>query len=43
MLRTNAHKLKALLFAGGENEETAFDETVASPIRRIMRDFSLRI
>jgi hypothetical protein len=41
--RTNAHKLKALLFAGGENEETGFDETVASPIRRIMRDFALRI
>lgn len=41
--RTNAHKAKALLFAGGENEETGFDETVASPIRKIVRDFGLKI
>lgn len=31
---SNAYKAKALLFAGGENEETGFDETVASPIRK---------
>jgi hypothetical protein len=42
-VRTNAYKSKALLFAGGENEETGFDETVASPIRRIVRDFSLKV
>ena len=41
--RTNTHKAKALLFAGGENEETGFDETVASPIRKIVRDFGLKI
>jgi hypothetical protein len=41
--RSNAHKAKALLFAGGENEETGFDETVASPIRKVARDFGLRI
>jgi hypothetical protein len=41
--RTNAYKAKALLFAGGENEETGFDETVASPIRKIVRDFGLKI
>lgn len=41
--RRNEHKAKALLFAGGENEETGFDETVASPIRKITRDFRLRI
>jgi hypothetical protein len=42
-VRTNVYKSKALLFAGGENEETGFDETVASPIRRIVRDFSLKV
>ena len=35
---TNAHKLKALFFAGGEN-----DETFASPVKRILRDFNLKI
>lgn len=40
---TNAHKLKALLFAGGENDETGFDETFASPVKRILRDFNLKI
>jgi hypothetical protein len=39
---TNAHKLKALLFAGGENDETGFDETFASPVKRILRDFNLK-
>ena len=41
--RAKYHKAKALLFAGGENEETGFDETVASPIRKIARDFAFRI
>jgi hypothetical protein len=42
-VRTQAHKAKALLFAGGENEETGFDETTASPIRKIVQDFGLKI
>jgi len=41
--RTGAYKGKALLFAGGENEETGYDETVGSPIRKIVRDFALTI
>jgi hypothetical protein len=41
--RTDAYKVKALLFAGGDNVETGFDETFASPIKRILRDFNLRI
>jgi hypothetical protein len=41
--RTEAYKAKALLFAGGENEETGFDETVGSPIRKVVRDFGLKI
>lgn len=41
--RDKAHKVKALLFGGGENEETGFDETLASPIKKIARDFNLRI
>ncbi len=40
---TRTHKAKALLFAGGPNEETGFDETVASPIGKIVRDFGLKI
>jgi putative intracellular protease/amidase len=42
-LNSNAHKLKALLFAGGENNETGFDETFAGPVKRILRDFNLKI
>lgn len=41
--RNKSHKAKALLFAGGENEETGFDETLASPMRKIARDFAIRI
>jgi hypothetical protein len=41
--RIKYHKAKALLFAGGENGETGIDETVASPIRKIARDFAFRI
>jgi hypothetical protein len=40
--RTRAHKVKALLFAGGLNAETGFDETFASPVRRIAQDFHLK-
>jgi hypothetical protein len=40
---TNAHKLKALFFASGENDETGFDETFASHVKRILRDFNLKI
>lgn len=40
---TSVHKAKALLFAGGPNEETGFDETVASPIGKIVLDFGLKI
>lgn len=38
-----SHKAKALLFAGGENEETGFDETIASPMSKIARDFGFKI
>lgn len=41
--RRKSHKAKALLFAGGENDETGFDETLASPMRKIARDFAIRI
>jgi hypothetical protein len=41
--RTGKYRAKALLFAGGENEETGFVETVASPIKKIARDFALSI
>jgi hypothetical protein len=41
--RTNAYKVKALLFAGGVNAETGFDETFASPMRRITNDLLLKI
>jgi hypothetical protein len=41
--RTRSYKVKALLFAGGENSETGFDETFASPVRRIARDFHLKL
>jgi hypothetical protein len=40
--RTDAHKAKALLFAGGTSSD-GIDFTVASPIKRIARDFALRI
>ncbi len=40
---TGAYRVKALLFAGGENEETEFDETIGSPIGKIVRDFDFTI
>lgn len=39
---TNAHKAIALLFAGGTGSN-GIDFTVASPIRRIAKDFGLKI
>jgi len=40
--RTNAYKTKALLFAGGTSSN-GIDYTIASPIKRIAKDFGLRI
>lgn len=40
---TGKYSAKDLLFAGGPNEETGFDFTIASPIRRIVNDYNLTI
>jgi hypothetical protein len=40
--RTGAHKAKALLFAGGTSSN-GIDYTIASPIKRVAKDFGLKI
>jgi hypothetical protein len=40
--QTNAYPAKALLFAGGESSD-GIDYTIASPIKRIAKDFQLKI
>ncbi len=40
--QTNAYPAKALLYAGGESSE-GIDYTIASPIKRIAKDFQLKI
>lgn len=40
---TDTYKAEALLYAGGVNEETGFDYTSASPIKRILNDYNITI
>jgi hypothetical protein len=39
---TGSYPVKALLFAGGQGSD-GIDHTIASPIKRIVKDFKLKI